>query len=327
MNKLLLLLSFGFGAVITVPDDYSTIQEGIDAAAIGDTVVVYPELYNENIIIDKSITLTSLALFDTTTNTIAEALDNWVDFTSIPYIVINGYINTTIINGAGEDKSTVTVIGDDCIEPLILGFTIQNGNAEGDNPYYSGGGMYLMYSNPALTGVTFSNNTAQEDGGGIDCNLSSNPILTNVTISGNTAGSSGGGGIYSYSSGISLGNVNISDNSTSGPGGGIYYNQSNSILTNVTISGNVATGEYGFGGAIYHETVSYSTLLNCILWNNSPQEIYFSGEIEWNSGSTTAAYCDIQGGEDGIITNDNSTVSWGNTSISVVERLYNWKQL
>ena len=34
MNKLLLLLSFGFGAVITIPDEYDTIQEGIDAAAI-----------------------------------------------------------------------------------------------------------------------------------------------------------------------------------------------------------------------------------------------------------------------------------------------------
>ena len=51
MNKLLLLLSFGFGAVITVPDDYSTIQAGIDAAAIGDTVVVYPDLYNENLLL------------------------------------------------------------------------------------------------------------------------------------------------------------------------------------------------------------------------------------------------------------------------------------
>ena len=31
-----------------------TIQEGIDAAAHGDTVVVYPDLYNENILIDKA---------------------------------------------------------------------------------------------------------------------------------------------------------------------------------------------------------------------------------------------------------------------------------
>ena len=37
-------------------------------------MVVYSDLYEENILIDKSITLTSLALFDTTTNTIAQSL-------------------------------------------------------------------------------------------------------------------------------------------------------------------------------------------------------------------------------------------------------------
>ena len=35
-----------------------------------------------------------------------------------------------------------------------------------------------------------------------------------------------------------------------------------SYLTNVITSGNSATGEDGFSGAIYPTTVSYSTLLN-----------------------------------------------------------------
>ena len=44
-----------------MPADQPTIQEGIDAAVVGDIVVVYPGFYEENILIDKTITLTSLA--------------------------------------------------------------------------------------------------------------------------------------------------------------------------------------------------------------------------------------------------------------------------
>ena len=124
---LLLSLQFSYAAILNVPDQYATIQSGIDAAMDGDTVVVYPDLYNENILIDKSITLTSLALFDTTTNTIAESLDNWYDWITDQYMVTNDFINTTIINGSEEDSSTVIITGEDCIEPLILGFTIQGG--------------------------------------------------------------------------------------------------------------------------------------------------------------------------------------------------------
>ena len=152
-----------------------TIQEGIDAAVDGDTVVVYPDLYNENILIDKSITLTSLALFDPTTNTIAESLDDWILYQVPNYVVDNEYINTTIINGAGEDKSTVTVKGDDCIEPLILGFTIQNGSgtlvdrkyvgSEGEYTVaeYIGGGVISFKANPTINYNKIHNNGGLSD--------------------------------------------------------------------------------------------------------------------------------------------------------------------
>ena len=45
----ILLLSVCYGNIINVPAYYSTIQEGIDASSDGDTVLVQPDTYVENI--------------------------------------------------------------------------------------------------------------------------------------------------------------------------------------------------------------------------------------------------------------------------------------
>jgi len=44
------------------------------------------------------------------------------------------------------------------------------------------------------------------------------------------------------------------------------------------------------------------------MWNDSPEEIYFDEYYEPNS--ITISYSDIQGGEAGIVTNNNGTVNW-----------------
>jgi predicted outer membrane repeat protein len=54
-------------------------------------------------------------------------------------------------------------------------------------------------------------------------------------------------------------------------GAGISCGPSNLSLENVTITGNTSGGEAG--GGIYSNNSSLS-LVNCILWNDSPQEIY-----------------------------------------------------
>jgi len=169
------------------------------------------------------------------------------------------------VNIEGEDEETTIldamqtgrgITMDDCDNNTISGITITGGLAEGDIPDNSGGGMYLYASNPTLTHVTISGNTA-DNGGGMHLS-SSNPTLTNVTISNNTA-----------------------DNS----GGGMRLTSSNPTLTHVSITGN--TAEY-YGGGM-RLTSSNPTLTNSIIWNNSPESIY-------GSGTPVVTYSDIEGG-------------------------------
>ena len=177
MRIILLFLSVCYSAVIKVPADYTTIQEGIDAASEGDIVVVYPDTYYENITVDKTITLTSLALFDTTTNTLKYALDTWFS-DDYPIVVTDDYINTTIIDGSTSNtRSPVIIDGNGgCIIPTVQGFTIQGGNGTEVDRYYEdpeggtvavkqhlGGGIFTYKSNPKIYYNKIQNNGLESD--------------------------------------------------------------------------------------------------------------------------------------------------------------------
>jgi len=182
------------------------------------------------------------------------------------------YISQTIIDG-NEDGSVAIFENEEDESAMLIGFTITNGEEE------EGGGIFCRdNSSPSLHNLIITCNSATENiGGGICCWDDSSPSLENVTITDNYA-SDGGGGIYCEGSIIYLKNVSITDNSAA-QGGGIWCSQN-----------------------------SNPELLNCIMWNNSPEEISFYEEEDPNS--VTISFSDIQGGEAGIVTNNNGTVNW-----------------
>ena len=60
-----LFLSIGYGELLEVPGQYSSIQAAINASVDQDTVMVYPGFYQENISFNgKNITVTSTYIID-----------------------------------------------------------------------------------------------------------------------------------------------------------------------------------------------------------------------------------------------------------------------
>ncbi|MCK4358533.1 MAG: right-handed parallel beta-helix repeat-containing protein [Candidatus Cloacimonetes bacterium] len=265
-----LILLFGqtlFGNIINIPDDYPTIQQGIDASVNGDTVIVDTGRYFENINYNgKNIVVASLFL--TTQDT--------------------SYISQTVIDGDSLDSVVKFVSGEDSTS-VLCGLTITNGSADcgggiycdfhsspslenvtitGNSANSLGGGICCDGSSPSLENVTISDNSANYHGGGICCYWSSSPSLENVTITGNSANSLGGG-IYCYwFSSPSLENVTITGNSAASNGGGIYCTgYCSPILENVTITGN--NSEYGGGICCwFNSSLLFSSTNRCNIYSN-----------------------------------------------------------
>ncbi len=238
-----LFLCNAFAETINIPADYSTIQAGINAATNGDTVLVQPGTYIENINYNgKNITVGSLFLTTADTSYISQT-------------IIDGDSIASVVKFANSEDSTA----------ILTGFTITNGNA------YSGGGIRCFDSSPSLENLIIISNSATSRGGGVYC-ANSSPSLINVTISDNstiTGVNTAGGGIYCINSNPSLENTIINGNSSSYGGGLFCWGNSSLSLTNVMIFDNKAIEGWGLGGGIACKDSSYIYLKNVTIFGNS----------------------------------------------------------
>ena len=271
----------------TAENPFATIQIGINASSDGSSVLVGAGTYVENI-----------------------------NYNGKNISILGANRETTIIDGDSSGSVVRFEAGEDSTASLS-GFTLRNGSGTMINETQSkGGGIYCTGSSPTLIDLKITNNTATTWGGGIHCEFTSNPVITDVFImenSTNDTASGQGGGLYCWYSAPKLTNVLIANNSSI-KGGGVYLGQQGSWakLTNVTITDNNSV----YGGGIWlgylppgTQPADKPTVLNSIIWNNTPQQIYYSSEFV--SIEMDISYSSIEGGLDSIVTNSNGTVNWG----------------
>jgi hypothetical protein len=203
----------------------NSIQAGIGLCSTGDTVLVGPGTYVENI-----------------------------NFNGMAITVMSEYgPDTTIIDGGSpsnpDTASVVCFVGGEDTASILHGFSIVNGSGTYDPVWavFLGGGIYCRSSSPAVIGNMIHGNGC-DYGGGIECEYSSSPIIRDNDIFNNTANLSAGGvDCYYYSSPHIEGNFIDGDTAGSGGGGIQCYTYCSPNIIDNNFTGNHAGS---WGGAI-----------------------------------------------------------------------------
>jgi hypothetical protein len=268
-------------AVLAVPAKYPSIQAAIDSAADGDTVLVAPGRYYENIRFKgKGIVVASRFARS------RDAAD----------------IDRTIIDGsrpAHPDTGTVVrFVNQEDSTSVLEGFTITGGtgtvwlDAKDVVHFREGGGVLCELSSPTIrynhivnnVAVSMAKNAAGDSlvsagGGAIRCGYAE-PTIANNVIRGNR-GRYGGGIVLFYSAGIVRNNLIVGNGGGEDFGGaglwivgGLSYRlttfvEHNTIVNNTSATADTsARGMKGRGGAMIAAGTKV-VFRNNIVWGNS----------------------------------------------------------
>ncbi|MEW6741888.1 MAG: hypothetical protein AB1486_03930 [Planctomycetota bacterium] len=223
------------GRILRVPEEYPTIQNGIDNAQPGDTVLVAPGTYDEAISLgSKSITVMSSHGPGVTT------IDG---FTTAPVVSFSSLFPTP--------------------DPILLeGFTITGGGGFFDwflghlgGGLFGNNGNHLTVRNCIIRGNTADNGL----GGGICCVNQAFAELVGCLIIDNTAES--GAAVAGYHiAGVSLVNCTVSDNIADSIGGVAYVDIGSSVSLNNGIAWGNSSPAFGVGSEGSRVTATYSDI-------------------------------------------------------------------
>lgn len=277
-----------------VPADFSTIQAAINSSSNGDTVVVYPGTYFENINYrGKNIVVTS-------------RFYEQRDMT---------FIYSTVIDGSKpshqDTASVVLFINHEDSTAVIQGFTITGGKGtawpdeHSPGTYIEGGGILAALSSPKILHNLIINNEAiasrfgiaSGGGGGIRVG-DGNPYIANNTIM-NNRGKYGAGLVANYTGMILRNNIIVGNTGGSDfGGGGIWLNGPGpkpKYIENNTIVGNQSVSDGG--GVLLLDESAAAIFKNNIIWGNSAKSF---PQVSLRSGAViTASFNSIQDGNFG----------------------------
>ena len=244
-----------------------TIGHAISLASSGDTIMVAPAIYTENLIISTSLK------------------------------IIGSGATTTIVDGGGVN--TVVTIGSGTPNVILSKLTVRNGYSQD----YSGGinnWGTLTVNKSTIAGngggitnagtLTINNSTISGNAGGGIVSYGM-LMVNNSTITGNNAYQ--GGGIYIWDGTANISSTTISGNISTGKGGGIwvYWKHGRRVtLQNTILAHNKwanCNGEGSFGNLVSNG-YNLSSDGHCNLYNtgDKPNTKPKLGKLDYHGGPT-----------------------------------------
>jgi len=297
---LLILTTMSTAKTIRIPAQQTTIQAGIQAATHGDTVLVAPGTYLENINFQgKNIVVASHFILNNNPQTIEE---------------------TQILGINPPDPDTASCVvfysGEDSTA-LLQGFTISGGKGTlwidtqlPDYKWRGGGGIFIFKSSPTIKNNRLINNFVTNrsgvngaQGGGL-LTYGGNPLIQDNFFSGNQA-DYGAGVVIDYSGARVRRNIIYRNAGGQAYGGaGIWVIGQGAapiLIENNTIVENASSGTSGAyagkGGAMF-VWLGQVTARNNIIWGNTQSQ---GGPIfEAEAGRAFVSFSDVEGGFPGV---------------------------
>ena len=290
--------------IINVPGDSLTIQRGIKGAVHGDTVLVAPGSYHENInFLGKRILLASHFILDSN----RAVIDSTIIYGDAPAHPDTGSVVRFI---SGEDTNSV-----------LCGFTIRGGTGTKiATPGYNlkrGGGIVCFNASPKIVNNIIANNVAY-NGGGIFC-WGTGAIIRSNVIKCNEAQwydhlIGDGGGIYiTHAGGVIIERNVIDTNYAYAYGAGIlitFNSNGTKILNNTIIRNWVAADSGGPGAGICLYFDQNSQVRNNIVFQNRNH----AGIYSHGSDATRISFNDVSDNPSGNFQFHDGSTGLGDTS-------------